>query len=261
MKYVVLFFAWCSLCNFAFADIDVVIYADQEGAPLSYVVDGESKGLYVDIVSEAAKLVEGYNVKIRPIPWKRGLYDLERGQSFALLPPYKMNNRNYIDYYSNPIFKENVVLFCHQDVVSALKLPYEFPKSFKQLSIGVMLGYTLGQKFEKAVKSKIFSVEYARNSKANIIKMIKKRIDCLATPEFNFYWELKNLEPEVSRDEIAKFNFSRVYTISTEEVYVGYSKTFKAPYKLDFIKKMNQAIEQLKLTGQVKIMSEKYQKY
>lgn len=60
-------------------NIDVVIYGDENYPPYSYVENGIFKGIYTEIIREAAKEIEGYNVELKPVPWRRGLKLIENG--------------------------------------------------------------------------------------------------------------------------------------------------------------------------------------
>ena len=70
--------------------IKVKIVTDDDYPPYSYVEDGHLKGLYIDLISRASKLLlPEYEVSLEAMPWKRALMKLEQGEEFAILPPYK----------------------------------------------------------------------------------------------------------------------------------------------------------------------------
>lgn len=88
----------------------VTILVDGSYPPYSYLENGKLTGIYVDLVYQAAKLIDDkYSVELQAVPWKRGLAALENGDGFALLPPYKhIKRRPYIWPYSVPLQEEVV---------------------------------------------------------------------------------------------------------------------------------------------------------
>lgn len=110
--------AWAALVGPVAASEKVIINADDDYAPYSYVDKGLHKGIYIDFIKKAAeKLAPTYEVVLQPAPWKRRLADLENDGSLAFLPPYQNKERKYIQTYSTPSYQENIVLFCTDDMM------------------------------------------------------------------------------------------------------------------------------------------------
>ena len=62
--------------------------------------------------------IEGYNVSIKMLPWKRSLRKIEAGKELAVFPPYYWpKKRPYIAPYSEPLLLEQVVAICHENVL------------------------------------------------------------------------------------------------------------------------------------------------
>ena len=162
-------FACAMLAGQATAAEKVVLEADDDYAPYSYVEKGQHKGIYVDFLKKVAeKLAPAYEVSLQPVPWKRGLQNLEKGDSLALFPPYFNKERKFIQPYSTPLFRETVVLFCTDEV---MKTPRKnFPDDFAGLTIGINLGFALGEKMVSAAKSGKIKTEEVKGNEANIKK-------------------------------------------------------------------------------------------
>ncbi|MBI2747325.1 MAG: hypothetical protein HYX45_17295 [Burkholderiales bacterium] len=123
-------------------------------------MNGQFKGMYVDILTKAAeRLKPAYTLELQPRPWKRGLADMEFGSAFALFPPGLKRERSYIDHYSVAIYRETVVVFCHEDVLR--KPRRNFPRDFADLTIGVNLGFLLSDRLMQASRQGIVKLEAA----------------------------------------------------------------------------------------------------
>jgi polar amino acid transport system substrate-binding protein len=222
----------------------VTILADDSYPPYSFVDNDQLRGIYIDIIKAAAKLIEQhYKVKIDPVPWKRGLQGLEKGTSFALVPPYKhIKKRPYMWPYSVPIMKENVVAFCHKDIDLLGHLKPQAMKSNAPLIIGINAGYLiLNPKLEQAKNKKNIAISENKSTTLNILKLYHKRLDCYLNDKFSTLWELSNMKKE------KKINFNdirEVFLVMTETAHIGYTNinpdTY--PFKDDFILRMDQAL-------------------
>ncbi len=99
------------------ADIDITIHVDDDYRPFSYAEDGEPKGIYIEILKTASSRLEGYNVQLVPIPWKRGKLMMERGQGFGLTPVfYHGHDWPYLYPYSISYYTETIIAVCRVSV-------------------------------------------------------------------------------------------------------------------------------------------------
>ncbi|WP_205836236.1 substrate-binding periplasmic protein [Iodobacter violaceini] len=232
----------------------VIIEGDDDYAPYSFIENGQYKGIYVDFLKLAAeKLAPDYLLELRPVPWKRGLKSIENGRVLALFPPYLNKDRRYIQAYSVPIYRERVVLFCREDMISASRKV--FPKDFYGLLIGVNLGFTLGDKMVAAVKSGRLSIEEVKGNDTNIKKLLMGRIACYANDRLSVIYSLKKWK---NTFEASKIKLIEAAEISEEDAFIAYGSEYKWPEKEDFILKMNMAIEELKKTGIISKMINEY---
>ena len=229
------------------------MYGDENYAPYSYVENGQFKGMYVDILEKAAeKLKPAYHITLQPVPWKRGLADLEFGTSFALFPPGLKRERTYIDRYSTPIYRETVVVFCN-DAVMAKPRP-RFPEDFTGLTIGVNLGFLLSDRLMQAAKAGTVKTESAKNNDANLKKLASRRIDCFASDRAAALHAARQLEAYFAP---SGFRLQEAVELSGEDTFIGFSGKNNPAYKADFIAKMDAALEAMKRNGQMaKIVAE-----
>lgn len=238
----------------ALAGEPVVIETDDSSPPYSYVENGETKGIYVDFVRSAAKrLAPQYDVSIHAVPWKRGLQNLERGRSLAFMPPYLNQDRSFIASYSPVLLRETIVLFCAPVVLQTPRS--RFPEDFAGLTIGVNLGFALGERMVAAVKSGAIRTEEAKGNESNIQKLFVGRIDCFANDRLSTRFSASAL---LATPRYHNARLLEAVEISGENAYIGYSAAYQAPFKADFIAKMNAALEAQRKTGQLNKLVEQY---
>ena len=198
-------------------------------------------------------LAPTYQVDLQPIPWKRGLADLERGTSFALFPPGLKKERNYIQPYSVAIYRESIVLFCNDEVMK--KPRKKFPEDFSGLNIGVNAGFLLSDRLMQASRQGILTLAPVKGNETNLKKLALHRIDCYASDRTAAMYSFKHLQPYF--DDIG-VSLQEAVELSGEDTYIAYSDKSRAPYKSDFVAKMNVALETMKKNGDIKKIESRY---
>ena len=251
MKDFGLLVATVSLATAASAGETVIIEGDDAFPPYAYVENGQYKGIYVELLSLAAKqLAPRYNVVLKPIPWKRGLKNLEEGKTLALFAPFRNAERDYISAYSTPLYHETVMLFCSDAVMN--KSPRKFPEDFAGLTIGANLGFVLGERMAAATKAKLFTLSESKGNQANLQRLQAGTIDCYASDRLAAYYSFNLLLDQQRRNKLSRFQSFRLnpaQQLSSEETLIAYSARHPASYKEDFIQQMNAALEQVNNSG------------
>ncbi|NRR31234.1 transporter substrate-binding domain-containing protein [Oxalobacteraceae bacterium] len=223
----------------------VILYGDDDYAPYSFVEGGKFKGIYVDMLKLAAKrLAPHFTIELQPRPWKRGLSDLELGLSFGLFPPGLKKERNYIQPYSVPLYRETVVLFCNEDI---MKTPRRvFPADFAGLTVGVNAGFLLSERLAEAARTGTVVLQQAKGNDTNLKKLALKRIDCYASDRAAALYSAKHLH----MDTRAATPLREAVELSGEDTYIGYSASNNPAYKAAFIEEMNAAITAIRHSGE-----------
>jgi polar amino acid transport system substrate-binding protein len=250
---------YSGLCQ---TDIDVTVFCDDNYPPYSYEVAGEAEGIYVEILKNAFSLMEGYNIIIEPVPWKRGLRYLEKGYAFAIFPPYyRPKTRPYMWPYSEPILKEEVVVICRKETLEQIQAD-KWPEGYYGLKIGNNAGFELGgERFLSAVKDGKIILEEARGNRINILKLGLGRIDCYINDRLSILWELKEMKKIGLYDEGGKHSkLSEAAVISLENGYLGFSNTNNSEFyfKDDFVNKFNTIIVEMKESGEIEGILDKF---
>ncbi|MFN3811628.1 MAG: substrate-binding periplasmic protein [Roseateles asaccharophilus] len=233
------------LAQQAFATQRVVIEAEDDYPPYSFSDKGRPAGIYVELVLQAAKrLAPDYEVSIQFVPWKRGLSRLETGESLALIPPYRNAERPFVFPYSVPLLTERVVLFCTPEVMRQRRV--DFPRDFIGLRIGINAGYTQSEKLKAAVSAGQVVLEEAARNVNNIRKLSSSRIDCMASDRISAVHTVNRL---VRQGDLPAFKLLEAAELSTQEAFIGYSRSFPSAFKNDFVQKMDAALLELQRAG------------
>jgi polar amino acid transport system substrate-binding protein len=237
------------------ANIAVTIYADDGYPPYSYLDNGKAAGLYADIVRAALAQIEGYDVTIKPVPWKRGMELLKTGSGFALYPPYKnTKDEPWTWPYSEPLLDEHVVAYCNPKALKK-RAVHRWPQDFYGLRVGNNAGFIVGgEQFDQAVKEGKILLQEARDSFANIRKLRLGRIDCYINDRQAILWTLKALRNPSGTDKpLRDGELVEAAAIAVKQGYLGYTDRDQGafPFKADFVKKFDAAIQHMKRNGDI----------
>lgn len=229
----------------------VVLYGDDSYPPYAYLENGQFKGIYVELLQSAAgKLAGRYQLELVPTPWRRGLSMLESGQAFGLFPPYRRAERTFIDTYSTPLYRERVVVVCNSRAMS--KPRQRFPDDFGDVSIGINAGFALSGVLVEARKNKRVHIDEANGNAVNLRKLAMNRIGCYANDSLSIRYTLKQMKEDSGRfPGLNALTLYEVTELSGEEAYVGFSRRSTPPFKADFIKRLDAALQALQQEGEV----------
>lgn len=253
----------CLLANDRVAAVtEVTVYCDDNYPPYSYEVEGKARGVYPAILTQVFSRMEGYRVTILPIPWKRGLHYIKNGEAFAIFPPYyRPKLRPYMWPYSTPILREELVVFCREDVL-AVTPGKKWPDDFFGLTIGKNAGFASeGTDFNEAVKNGKIVIDEAKSNRINILKLGLKRTDCYINDRLSITWELNQLKKEGLYDEGGKHEVIReALTISSEWGYLGFTRRDfgRFYFKEDFITKFNTVIHAMQANGEIQTIADQF---
>ncbi|MFT5708731.1 MAG: polar amino acid transport system substrate-binding protein [Oceanospirillaceae bacterium] len=240
--------------------IPITVIADRDYAPYSYVENDKPQGFYIELFENIFQQLDTYDVTILMLPWKRGLSMLEKGQHFAIFPPYYWpHKRPYIDRYSEAIFVEKVIPICNKEVLER-KAILQWPAEFKNLKIGTNRGFLApgNDFFEMVARNEISLVETINSTVA--LRMLKlKRIDCYINSKLTIEWTLNKLTAENNDvDFSANFIFSTV--ISENSAYLGFAAkdNKRFAFREDFARKVDAVIIKMKKDGKINALLQKF---
>lgn len=250
-----------SLSSPVIAAIAVTVLCDNGYPPYSYEENGEAKGLYLDILKAAFAMMPDYQVSIRPTPWRRGLYKLEKGQAFALFPPYyRPQERPYMDY-SSPILEERLVVFVRAEVARTRRLT-DFPADYAGLRVSLNGGFSSirSHLYQEMLNKGLLQESRAKDNHTNLMKLYYGHSDVYINDRLSVLWELNNLQ---NSGELPAGEGSFLVegpTLSTEHGYLGVTnqKPDDFSYKADFLRQFNAALKVLEQSGVIRKIVDRY---
>lgn len=220
----------------AFSARKVIVYGENAYIPYAFLNGTDPDGIYVKILQKAFARMDGYDVTIKLVPWKRAMKFVESGEAFAAFAPYyRPEKRPWIDPYSEPIIKEGFAVYCRKDVLSTPRP--NWPGDYENLEIGINLGYAVPD-----IES--LHIQESIDNETNITKMVFRRIDCYVNDDAAIRYTLKKMR-------IPSGTFVKGTQISNENGYLAFSKQNKAPYRDDFVVKFNKVLMEMKKSGEI----------
>lgn len=250
------------LCPVALsAATPVTILTDDAYPPYSYMQNQQAVGIYPDILRAALARMPNYALTLRPLPWRRALAQIEAGTALAVAPPYyRPVERPWMGPYSEPLLDERVVVFCGKPVF-AENPRLRWPDDYHGLVFGNNFGFLPGgPAFWNAVQFGLIRVEEAPGSRANLLKLANRRVDCYLNDRLSVLIELASMQ----RDGVLKPAQRRAIvegpTVSVESGFVGFTNqdNGKFAFKNDFVKKLNAVLISLRQSGEIQRIVERY---
>ncbi len=254
-------FIFLSLPAFG-SDTQVTILADDAYRPFSFEENGEAKGIYIDVLRTAFSRMNGFEVKIKPVPWKRGKKMMEVGEGFGLTPAFfHGHDWPYLYPYSLPFYTETIMAVCAEEFLESPRPVW--PDDYKGLKIGNVAGFDGwgGDAFRTLVKEGKIGYEETKGSKEVILKQGLMRTDCIMMEEKAFDYQFNRLKKKGIYDEGGKHaRLKKGAVIGKDPVYIGYSRTAremgKYPFQFEFMQALDSVLYKMVKSGEIeKIMS------
>lgn len=255
IKPLVWFYLIVTFSNSVWSEYQIIqMVTDINYPPYSYVENGNSVGIYIDIVTQASNRIKGYKTAITPLPWKRGLFEVESGRIPIIIAAYKRPIKRPYLGYSDPILLESVAIFCHKRVTSQIRK--QFPDDFKNLRVGVHNGFLMGDEVSQAESDGIIFLEKYSGSTSIFRHMLNNRLDCYINDRLAILHELKSL-PKRLQDSSQKI--IEVLKIRFDHAYLGTSlNTERFPKLESFIQQFNSELKYMKQDGSLEKIVKKY---
>lgn len=243
------------------AETQVTLLVDDSYPPYAFQRNGEAVGIYVDILRAAEPLLHGYSLRLRPLPWRRALAEIEAGRELALVPPYyRPQERPWIGPYSVPMLEERLAVFCRQDVFKG-NPRLRWPEDYRGLRFGNNMGFLLGgQPFWNAVQLGLIHVEEAPGNRANLLKLVHQRIDCYLNDHLSVLSEIARMRAEGLYEPAKHGLISEGPSVSVENGHVGFSNRTaeRFPFKQDFAAQLDAALIELRRKGEIERIVQRY---
>jgi polar amino acid transport system substrate-binding protein len=224
----------------------IELAGDKNYPPYSYSKNGIAKGVYVDILKEAFNQMDGYELKLNMMAWKRAINMTKQGKIIGFFPPYYSKNRTKWIKFSEPILFEQTIVFAKEE---KLKGKIDFPKDFYGMKVCLNRGFGPenqgGKDFAKAIKNNKISLIEGNDNKACLGRVLRGMAD--------FYINDQLIDISLFKE------IKRGINVKKNSGYVGFTlKTKDYPFIEDFESKFNETIIKMKKNGQIEEILQKY---
>ncbi|SHO53517.1 polar amino acid transport system substrate-binding protein [Desulfopila aestuarii DSM 18488] len=199
-----------------------------------YGPDLEKGGVFTEIVRAAFK-IEGYELEVKFVPWKRALESSKQGICSGLLGAFYTEERTHNFQYSDPITETRIVFITKIDKA----IQYKRLQELSSYTIGTIRGYSYSQEFDSATYLK---KEEVTTTEQNLNKLLADRIDIFIDSEEVAAWLLQKKFKEVAH--LVRI-IEPVYTV--KKLYVPISKNIKNYQKI--VNDLNNGIKKIKENG------------
>lgn len=225
----------------------VQILADDNYPPYSYLdLSNKPAGLYVDLINAVSARMKAFSIQVQMVPWKRGLSMVEQGEALAIMAPYfRPKSRPWIRPYSEPLFRETVVVVCRKDQVPPS--PIVWPDSFFGKNFGNTLGFqTADAAFFNAVAAGQIGLEEAPGIIAHLRKLMVRRLDCYVNDRLAIAVSLRDIHETMDSAGLAQ-----AYEIKGEDAFLGFSANARnVALKDAFVAEFNHSLAELRASGE-----------
>lgn len=206
---------FCLLCglillaNVAHAENRKMVIHFEEYPPYEYTEDGEVKGINMDLMKEAFKRMD-IKLSFKPMPWKRGVYELQNGGIVCLASGFKTPEREVYTFFpSEPLAMENVVVVT--SAVSGVEITSL--EDLRGLTIGVVREYAYGHDFDSMLG--LNKIEATSNNQ--LLKMLlSQRMDVAIMNKAVARFLAKKI------GKLAHIKF--IYDVNSEPLYLLFSR-------------------------------------
>ncbi|MBO9426424.1 amino acid ABC transporter substrate-binding protein [Labrenzia sp. R4_1] len=183
--------------------------------PYEYQDGDKVDGIVVRLLHHAFEKL-GRDIEITVLPWKRAQLMAKKGQVDGIFTVYETPERlKYLDYSKKVLIPQTVSLWALRETEVAYDGTME---SLADVSIGLVLGVSYGEKADRALKSGALKhLEYAPDSAQNIKKLLAGRTSVVI---MNRYGALHHLHLQDGFERVKELTPE----ISSVPSYVAFSK-------------------------------------
>ena len=210
-----------------------LIVVDSGNPPFMYDANGEAAGLY-PLLLKAIFGRLNIPMEIKAYPWKRALSMGEAGEA-GVGGIYKNEKRLEIYDYSDKIYTENLMLY----VKKGSGFKFETLDDLKGKEVGVILGWSYGDAFDKAREASLFHVQEVTTDNSNFEKLLQGKVDYVVAIDIAADHIIREMKVE---DQIEKL----ATPIAVNDTFLVFAKSTQPK---DLLAKFNQTLSAMKQDG------------
>lgn len=202
--------------------------------PIPVHVESPTRGLFVQVMREAAELAQLPAVHIDVLPPPRALRSFAAGESDALFPALDVSFES-----GSPIVRTAEALDCKEDFVFTRKgaPAYTTLDELRGKRVGITRGYPYAR---EVTGNQQFVIEEALSDEANIRKLMAGRIDAFVLDEKTGVKAFEALDLK------AQMQYNPRSPVSRQEVYVAFRDTAQGRV---MAQQFSDGLRKLKLSG------------
>ncbi len=228
-----------AIASTLFGATTIELTCDKGYKPYSYKEGKDAKGVYVDVIKSAFAKMPDYDVKFKPLAWKKVQSLVKSGKSVGFFPPYYNKKRTAWTKFSEPILGETIVVFA---LAKTLETKKNFPEDYKGLTLCMNRGFQAvnfgNATFLKMVENKEIKIKRGNDNKVCLRQVAKKKADFYLNDQLIDTKEF----PDIKRGVATKNN----------DGFIGFTlKTKNYPYMEDLQTKFNKTIKDMKASGEI----------
>lgn len=159
------------------AQTELLINFDAANPPFMYGSSNQAEGLYPELIGAVFHQM-GRPVSLAAKPWKRALGELDLGIA-GVGGIYKTEDRLKKYDFSEPLFVERIVVYYNHDKA----VNYRMLSDLYGKRVGILLGWSYGDKFDNARKAGKIIVEEVYADTQNFDKLVQGRVDAVLAIE------------------------------------------------------------------------------
>ncbi|NDV21121.1 ABC transporter substrate-binding protein [Desulfovibrio sp. JC022] len=215
----------------------------EEYPPYSYQVDGEDKGVYVELVQQIQKKLDEESSKIKFYPWARGYKKLQSGDGDVLFPMCMTSERSVMFKFVGPVFWDDIYFYKKKGSRIDLK-GIDDAKSVDKISVTrydifhlnlASLGYT--------------NLDLSTSPTCDFMKLLNGRVDLVPMGRKVISHFFKR-NPELDFNLIERVGSSVFFTTN----YIAFA--LDTPDEV--VQKWQEALDELKRNGEWQKIVDKY---
>ncbi len=221
---------------------EVIIFGNNYKIPKIYSKNGIPKGILINIAKYIDQQMSNYTFNYKLYPWARAYESAEQGLG-GIIGLSKNQERLKKFDYSDVVYYDDVIIV----VLKGKEFPYEKINDLKGKTIGIGMGGSFGNDFEKAKKT-VFKVN-EDNGPVNRLKMLlRERIDCAFISPGKIALELTiNQDEELLQNKEKFIILPKAF--KQDPNFLAFSKEMKMQ---NFLNEFNDALKQGNKNGDIK---------
>lgn len=149
----------------------LLVYGDENYAPLIYSTQGYPTGSLVDILRRVSERT-GDTYEVRLFPWKRA-YEHARAGRAAVVGVSKTAERLAEFDFSDPIYFDDIQIV----VKKGREFKFAQLSDLKGKTVGGVLGASYGETVDAAIKDGLFKMDQDTGQKGRLRKVLLERVD------------------------------------------------------------------------------------